>query len=68
MSSNASLNTYSSRITQPLSQGASQAMLMATGLRPEDLHKPQVGICSVWYEGIRRGWTPPGESALRHFR
>jgi dihydroxy-acid dehydratase len=45
------LNKYSSRITQPASQGASQAMLMATGLSPSDLAKPQVGICSVWYEG-----------------
>src|SRR3954465_10668743 len=45
------LNKYSSRITQPASQGASHAMLIATGLKPEDLDKPQVGICSVWYEG-----------------
>jgi dihydroxy-acid dehydratase len=45
------LNRYSSRITQPASQGASQAMLMATGLSVEDLQKPQVGICSVWFEG-----------------
>ncbi len=45
------LNKYSSRITQPHSQGASQAMLMATGLLPSDLNKPQVGIASVWYEG-----------------
>jgi dihydroxy-acid dehydratase len=45
------LNKYSSRITQPASQGASQAMLIATGLSWEDLNKPQVGIGSVWYEG-----------------
>jgi len=45
------LNRYSSRITQPASQGASQAMLIATGLSWEDLNKPQVGIGSVWYEG-----------------
>ena len=45
------LNKYSSRITQPKSQGASQAMLYATGLKPEDMHKAQVGIASVWYEG-----------------
>src|SRR6478672_13252038 len=45
------LNKYSSRITQPASQGASQAMLLATGLSPDDLNKPQVGIASVWYEG-----------------
>jgi dihydroxy-acid dehydratase len=45
------LNRYSRRITQPPSQGASQAMLYATGLREEDFDKPQVGIASVWYEG-----------------
>lgn len=45
------LNRYSRRITEPKSQGASQAMLHATGLRPEDLPKGQVGICSVWFEG-----------------
>ena len=45
------LNKYSSRITQPKSQGASQAMLYATGMSPEDMNKAQVGIGSVWYEG-----------------
>ena len=45
------LNKYSSRITQPRSQGASQAMLYGTGLTPEDMNKAQVGISSVWYEG-----------------
>ncbi|MAT97245.1 MAG: dihydroxy-acid dehydratase [Anaerolineaceae bacterium] len=45
------LNKYSSRITQPKSQGASQAMLYATGLQPSDMDKAQVGIASVWYEG-----------------
>jgi dihydroxy-acid dehydratase len=45
------LNRYSSQITQKKSQGASQAMLYATGLRDEDLDKPEVGIASVWYEG-----------------
>ena len=45
------LNKYSSRITQPKSQGASQAMLYGTGLSREDMNKPQVGISSVWYEG-----------------
>jgi dihydroxy-acid dehydratase len=45
------LNKYSSRITQPKSQGASQAMLYATRLTPEDMDKPQVGIASVWFEG-----------------
>ncbi|UCH28830.1 MAG: dihydroxy-acid dehydratase [Myxococcales bacterium] len=45
------LNRYSSRITQPPSQGASQAMLHATGLTRADLDKAQVGISAVWYEG-----------------
>ena len=47
----AQLNRYSSRITQPRAQGASQAMLLGTGLQPADLDKPQVGIASMWYEG-----------------
>ena len=46
-----SLNRYSSHITQPKSQGASQAMLIGTGLSDDDLQKAQVGIASVWYEG-----------------
>jgi len=45
------LNRTSRRITEPKSQGASQAMLYATGLREEDFAKAQVGIASVWYEG-----------------
>jgi dihydroxy-acid dehydratase len=45
------MNPYSSRVTQPKSQGASQAMLYAVGLTDADLAKPQVGICSMWYEG-----------------
>ena len=45
------LNKFSSRITQPRSQGASQAMLYATGMSTEDMQKAQVGISSVWYEG-----------------
>src|SRR5256714_12196262 len=45
------LNKYSSRITRPKSQGASQAMLYATGLTDADMEKAQVGISSVWFEG-----------------
>lgn len=45
------LNKFSSRITQPKSQGASQAMLYGTGLKPEDMAKPEIGIASVWWEG-----------------
>src|SRR6185437_4026122 len=44
------LNRYSSQITQQKSQGASQAMLYATGLEESDMSKPQVGICSMWLE------------------
>ncbi|KAJ2962199.1 hypothetical protein NQZ79_g2599 [Umbelopsis isabellina] len=50
-SNTSALNKYSRNITEPKSQGASQAMLYATGLTDEDLQKPQVGISSVWYEG-----------------
>ena len=45
------LNRYSSRVTQPKSQGASQAMLYGTGLTAEDMGKAEIGIASVWYEG-----------------
>ncbi|KAI0896247.1 dihydroxy-acid dehydratase [Annulohypoxylon nitens] len=45
------LNKVSRNITQPKAQGASQAMLYATGLKDEDLAKAQVGVSSVWYEG-----------------
>ena len=45
------INKYSAHITQPRSQGASQAMLFATGLTEADLNKAQVGIASVWFEG-----------------
>ena len=72
------LNKYSSQITQPKSQGASQAMLYATGLREQDLAKPQVGIASVWFEGnpcnmhllhlaekVKEGVTAAGMVGLR---
>jgi dihydroxy-acid dehydratase len=45
------LNRTSSRITGPKSQGASQAMLYAVGLREADMGKAQVGIASCWFEG-----------------
>jgi dihydroxy-acid dehydratase len=37
------LNKFSSRITEPKSQGASQAMLYVTGLKEDDMSKAQVG-------------------------
>jgi dihydroxy-acid dehydratase len=46
-----SLNKISSRITQPRSQGASQAMLYGAGLTHDDMSKAQVGIASIWWEG-----------------
>ena len=45
------LNRYSANVTQPKSQGASQAMLYATGMDDKDMDKAQVGIASVWYDG-----------------
>jgi len=45
------INQVSSKITQPKSQGASQAMLYGTGMTQEDMNKAQVGIASVWYDG-----------------
>ncbi len=72
------LNKYSSKITQPKSQGASQAMLYATGMSEEQMNLPQVGIASVWYEGnscnmhlmdlageVKSGMAPAGLVGLR---
>lgn len=40
------LNRWSATITQPKSQGASQAMLYATGMTKGDMSKPQIGACA----------------------
>tara|TARA_B100001093_G_C26805537_1_gene1005314 strand:+ start:67 stop:1743 length:1677 start_codon:yes stop_codon:yes gene_type:complete len=45
------LNKYSRVITQPKERGAAQAMLYALGLTKQDMKKPQVGVCSMWYQG-----------------
>lgn len=45
------LNKFSKIITQPKSQGASQAMLYATGFTEADFSKAQVGVSSVWWSG-----------------
>lgn len=45
------LNKYSSIVTDDISQGASQAMLYATGFTDEDMHKAQVGVGSIWWTG-----------------
>ena len=47
----APLNKYSSKITQPETQGSSQAMLYATGMSEADMNKAQVGIASMWFDG-----------------
>ena len=44
-------NKYSSIITEPKSNGASQAMLYATGFKDEDFSKAQVGVGSCWWSG-----------------
>ena len=75
---NPTLNRYSSRITQPPAQGASQAMLYATGFTESDMDKAQVGIASVWYEGnpcnqhllmlaekVKEGVTAAGQVGMR---
>lgn len=72
------LNKFSSRITQPPSQGASQAMLYGTGLSRDDMDKPQIGIASMWYDGntcnmhlldlaghVKRGVTAAGMVGMR---
>lgn len=45
------LNKYSYQITEPKSQGASQAMLYATGFKKDDFNKAQVGVGSCWWSG-----------------
>lgn len=45
------LNKYSYIVTEPKDQGGSQAMLYATGFKPEDFHKGQVGVGSCWWSG-----------------
>ena len=47
----ASLNKYSRVLTQDETQPAAQAMLYGIGLTEEDLDKPQIGVCSMGYDG-----------------
>ena len=56
--SKSKLNKFSSRITEPASQGASQAMLIATGLDWNDLKKPQIAY--------RETLTAKGDGQGRH--
>lgn len=46
-----SLNKYSRVLTQDETQPAAQAMLYGIGLTEDDMKKPQVGICSMGYDG-----------------
>ncbi|KAI8993425.1 dihydroxy-acid dehydratase [Pilobolus umbonatus] len=45
------INKYSRTITQLPSAGAAQAQLYATGLKDDDMSKPQVGVTSFGYDG-----------------
>jgi dihydroxy-acid dehydratase len=76
----AKLNKISARITEEKAQGASQAMLYAAGLGEEDLHKPQIGIAAMWYDGnpcnmhlghlaeaVKEGMAEAGLIGLRFF-
>jgi dihydroxy-acid dehydratase len=47
----AELNKYSKVLTQDETQPAAQAMLYGIGLTEEDLKKPQIGVCSMGYDG-----------------
>lgn len=49
--SNNELNKYSKTITQDTTQPAAQAMLYGIGLTEEDMHKGQVGVVSMGYDG-----------------
>jgi dihydroxy-acid dehydratase len=48
---NDAINTFSRKITQDKAHGAAQAMLYATGLKPADMAKAQVGIVANWFDG-----------------
>lgn len=74
------LNQISARLTEDKVQGASQAMLYATGMSAEDMQKPQVGISAMWFDGnpcnmhlgrladaVREGVAEAGLVGLRFF-
>lgn len=74
------LNEFSARLTEDKVQGASQAMLYATGMTAEDMQKPQVGISAMWFDGnpcnmhlggladaVREGVAEAGLVGLRFF-
>jgi dihydroxy-acid dehydratase len=45
------INKYSSKLTQDVTQPASQAMMYGAGFTEEDMSKAQVGVASTGYEG-----------------
>ncbi|WMJ71968.1 dihydroxy-acid dehydratase [Cytophagaceae bacterium ABcell3] len=45
------INKVSCRLTEDITQPASQAMMYGAGFTEEDMHKAQVGIASSGYEG-----------------
>ena len=45
------LNKYSKILMQDETQPAAQAMLYGIGLTEDDLTKPQIGVCSMGYDG-----------------
>jgi dihydroxy-acid dehydratase len=46
------LNKYSKTFTQNSEQPAAKAMLYGIGFTEEDMHKAQIGIASMGYDGI----------------
>ncbi|KAG8812040.1 hypothetical protein FRC19_003418, partial [Serendipita sp. 401] len=50
-SNDVKLNKISSLLTEDKARGGAQAMLYAVGLTEEDMHKAQIGIASLWWEG-----------------
>ncbi len=51
LAGNEVLNKYSRTLTQDETQPAAQAMLYGIGLTEDDLKKPQIGVCSMGYDG-----------------
>uniref|UniRef100_A0A803QD97 Retrovirus-related Pol polyprotein from transposon TNT 1-94-like beta-barrel domain-containing protein n=1 Tax=Cannabis sativa TaxID=3483 RepID=A0A803QD97_CANSA len=43
------LDKYNSQITEPKSQGGSQAIFHGVGLFEDDMSKPRIGISTVWH-------------------
>ncbi len=46
-----STNKYSKVLTEEISNGAAKSMLYAAGLTRTNIKLPQVGVCSMWFEG-----------------